>query len=104
MVKINGERWTIKFVSPYHPKLKTPNHSYTLGSCDNITQTIYINEYIAPDQIIKVLRHELTHAVFKSYNIRLEPKIKEEVADFIATYNDIITEKLKEILKEEGIV
>nr|DAT09995.1 MAG TPA: hypothetical protein [Caudoviricetes sp.] len=26
------------------------------------------------------------------------------VADFIATYNDVITEKLNEILKEEGIV
>ena len=24
--------------------------------------------------------------------------------DFIATYNDVITEKLNEILKEEGIV
>ena len=65
---------------------------------------LYINEYIAPNQIIKVLRHELAHAVFKSYNIQLEPKIKEEVADFIATYNDVITEKLNEILKEEGIV
>lgn len=71
--------------------------------CDH-RQTIYINKYIAPNQIIKVLRHELAHAVFKSYNIQLEPKIKEEVADFIATYNDVITEKLNEILKEEGIV
>ena len=50
------------------------------------------------------MKLQVAHAVFKSYNIQLEPNIKEEVADFIATYNDVITEKLNEILKEEGIV
>ena len=44
MIKINGETWEIYLVSPHHNMLRTPDGSFTLGSCDVRYHTIYINK------------------------------------------------------------
>ena len=42
MFNINGKVWRILLVSPYHPMLKAPNGTFTIGSCNDETKTIYI--------------------------------------------------------------
>jgi uncharacterized protein YjaZ len=86
MFNINGVDWEIKFASPNHPKLKKPDGSYALGSCDDSTKTIYINEAVSLNKIKKVLCHEVTHAAMFSYKVQLTLDQEELVADLIATY------------------
>jgi hypothetical protein len=42
MININGVEWRILLVSPFHPGLQRSDQSYSLGTCDYQTQTIYI--------------------------------------------------------------
>lgn len=86
MFKINGVDWEIKFASPNHPKLRRQDGSYALGSCDNPTKTIYINEIVPMNKLRKVLCHEVTHAAMFSYNVVLDINQEELIADLIATY------------------
>ena len=91
MFEINNEIWKIKLVSPHHPKLRGNNSYYTIGSCDDVTKTIYINQEITDDKLLKkVLCHEITHAVMFSYNIDMSDYEHELVADLIATYGEQI--------------
>lgn len=92
MFNINGEEWKIKLVSKNHPKLRGANSYYTIGSCDDITKTIYINENIINNyQLLKkVLCHEITHAAMFSYNISMTDYEHELIADLIATYGQEI--------------
>ena len=92
MFEINGETWYIKQVPAYHPKLKGAN-GYTIGSCDDITKTIYISEKIKSCRLLKkVLCHEITHAAMFSYNIDMTDAEHELVADLFATYGQEILE------------
>lgn len=86
MVNINGEAWTILLASPNHPALQRPNGSFSIGCCDDITKTIYINENVNEFYLKKVLCHELVHACMYSYNIELNEQQEEVLADLIATY------------------
>lgn len=71
MLNINGETWRVLLVSPSHPELKRSDNSYTLGSCNDNTKTIYINEELDDNYLKKVLCHELTHAAMFSYDVYL---------------------------------
>lgn len=86
MLNINGENWRVVLVSPFHPGLKRDDNGYTLGTCDDVLKTIYINEELDDDHIWKVLCHELTHAAMFSYNVDLTIDQEELLADLIATY------------------
>lgn len=91
MFKINGETWKIKQVPAYHPKLRGANSYYTIGSCDDKTKTIYLNENITDYHLLKkVLCHEITHAAMFSYNIQMTDYEHELVADLFATYGQEI--------------
>ena len=46
MFEINGETWYVKFVDSYHPILCMKNGDFTIGTCDDNTKTIYIEEKI----------------------------------------------------------
>ena len=71
MININGETWRVLLVNPKHEYLLRSNGTYSIGACDDITKTIYINETIGNNKIKKVLCHELTHAAMFSYNVEL---------------------------------
>ena len=71
MFNMNGYRWEVIITSPSHPCLRRSNGSYALGSCDNNCKTIYLNEFIPTDKLLKVLCHEITHAAMFSYNVNL---------------------------------
>ena len=84
MFKINGETWRILLVSPFHPCLQRPDGSFSIGSCDDINKTIYINENVNDIYLSRVLYHEFVHAYMYSYNIELSDYQEEALADLIA--------------------
>ena len=90
MFLINGVYWKLAFVSPNFPLLQRANGQYTIGACDNLTRTIYINELLSGDLLRKVLCHQITHAAMFSYNVDLSVEQEELVADLISTYGDEI--------------
>ena len=90
MFNINGEEWHIKYVHPSHPKLINSNGDYTLGSCDDIDKTVYINRNLSDEKLFKVLCHEITHCAMFSYDVILSAEQEEILADLIATYGQEI--------------
>lgn len=73
------------------------NGSYTLGACDNVTHSIYINENLSSHKMKKVLCHELTHAAMFSYEVELTLEQEELLADLLATYGQEIIDMTNEI-------
>lgn len=90
MININGIEWEIMIVSPFHPGLHRSDWSFTLGTCDYNTKTIYITNDLKEEYLWKVLSHELTHAAMFSYGVELSWEQEEIVADLIATYGQEI--------------
>ena len=90
MFLINNVYWKLSIVPENFPLLQRPNGSYTLGSCDSLTRTIYISQNIHGNLLKKVLCHEITHAAMFSYNVDLSIDQEELVADLISTYGDEI--------------
>lgn len=101
---INGLSWAVRFVSPTHPILLTPSHTYALGVCDKLTQTIYISETIPNWKMKKVISHELTHAYVFSYNKNISYEEEERLADFVSSYAQNIVNRTKKIYnKKKGL-
>ena len=88
MFLINGIYWKLAFVSPDYPLLQRESGDYSIGACDNLTRTIYINETLRDKLLKKVLCHEITHAAMFSYNVSLTPEQEELIADLISTYGE----------------
>ena len=79
MFLINNVYWKVAFVDPNFPLLQRMDGSYTIGACDNLTRTIYINELLSGDLLKKVLCHQITHAAMFSYNVDLSVEQEELV-------------------------
>ena len=90
MFLINNVYWKLAFVPPDFPLLRRISGEFTIGACDNLTRTIYINETLTGDLLKKVLCHEITHAAMFSYNVDLSIEQEQLVADLISTYGDEI--------------
>ena len=90
MFLINNVYWKLAFVPPNFPLLQRLNGEYTIGACDNLTRTIYINETLQGNLLKKVLCHQITHAAMFSYNVNLSVQQEELIADLISTYGDQI--------------
>ena len=90
MFLINNIYWKLAFVPPDFPLLQRMNGEYTIGACDNLTRTIYINNTLTGSLLRKVLCHEITHAAMFSYNIDLSVEQQQLIADLISTYGDEI--------------
>lgn len=90
MFLINNIYWKLAFVSPDFPLLKRRSGDYSIGACDNLTRTIYINETLSGNLLKKVLCHEITHAAMFSYNVILTDEQQELVADLISSYGEEI--------------
>lgn len=106
MFNINGEEWRVALVSPFDPVLQRSDKSYTLGVCDDVVKTIFINRELSQEYVEKVLCHELTHAAMFSYNIELTIDQEELLADLIATYGEEIVHitnlVFKRIIEKRG--
>lgn len=90
MFVINGVHWKLAFVNADFPLLRRINGDYTIGACDNLTRTIYINNSLNETLFKKVLCHEITHAAMFSYNVDLSVQQQELIADLISTYGEQI--------------
>lgn len=90
MFEINGIYWKLAFVDPNFPLLQRLNGDFTIGACDNLTRTIYINNTLQGKLLKKVLCHQVTHAAMFSYNVDLSIEQEELIADLISTYGDQI--------------
>lgn len=90
MFLINNIYWKLALVPADFPLLQRMNGSYTIGACDNLTRTIYINENLQGKLLNKVLCHQITHAAMFSYNVNLSVEQQELVADLISTYGQQI--------------
>ncbi len=90
MILINNIYWKLSFVPPTFPLLRRWDGAFSIGACDNLTRTIYINELLQGNLLKKVLCHEITHAAMFSYNVNLSIEQEELVADLISTYGEEI--------------
>ena len=89
-ILINNITWKIIYVPPNYSLLQRWDGSYTIGACDNLTRTIYINNTLSGNLLKKVLCHEITHAAMFSYNVILTLEQQELIADLISTYGEEI--------------
>lgn len=90
MFLINNVYWKIALVSPDYPLLQRQSGDYSIGACDNLTRTIYINNTLSGELFKKVLCHEITHAAMFSYHVYLSIEQEEIIADLISTYGEEI--------------
>lgn len=91
MILINGKEWDIRLVYPTHDKLQRDDGFYTIASCDNLHQTIYISEELKGYRLRKALIHETTHAYIYSYNIDLTDYEEEKLINILTNFGtDII--------------
>lgn len=90
MFLINNVYWKIAFVPSDFPLLQRPNGQYSIGACDNLTRTVYLNENLSGQKLKKVLCHEITHAAMFSYNVDLSIEQEELIADLISIYGEEI--------------
>ena len=72
--------------------LKAPNGTFTIGSCNDVTKTIYIADDLEAQLMKKVLCHEVTNAAMFSYNVFLTYEQEELIADLLATYGEEIVD------------
>ena len=90
MFLINNIYWKLAFVEPNYPLLIKYDGNYSIGACDNLTKTIYINNTLTGNLLKKVLCHQLTHAAMFSYGVILSLQQQELIADLISTYGEEI--------------
>ena len=102
MFLINNIYWKLAFVFPDYPLLRRVSGDYSIGACDNLTRTIYINETLTGKLLKKVLCHEITHAAMFSYNVNLTIEQEQLVADLISTYGDQIVYITNKIFNKLG--
>lgn len=98
-VNVNGETWTIEFVSSSDYNLMRSDGTYTIGVCDDETKTIYIDKTLNNTYLQKVLCHEITHAAMFSYDINLSLEQEELLADLLATYGEEVVQKANILFK-----
>ena len=101
MLTINGEIWTIIFVDATHEKLRKPDGTVTVGACHRPSNTIYLSKELQGVSLKKVLRHEITHAVMRSYEVELTYEQEELIAGIFSVFGDEIvdlTNNLYELL------
>ena len=102
MFLINNVYWKLAFVAPDFPLLQRLNGQYSIGECDNLTRTIYINQNLQGNLLKKVLCHEITHAAMFSYNVSLSLEQEELIADLISTYGEEIVYITNKIFTKLG--
>lgn len=103
MFTINNQQWKVAYVPNFHSTLTRADGSVSIGSCDNTTHTIYLNQNLYGGLLKKVLCHQISHAAMFSYNVKLDPLQEQVIADLIATYGEqiiSITNKIFNKLQE----
>ena len=90
MFTINGEGWDIVLVDPADVNLLMPDGDFALGACSDYTKTIYISNILHGEAFEQVLCHELVHASMFAYNVMLEHREEELIAEIISIFGEEI--------------
>ena len=90
MFTINGEGWDIALVDPADVNLLMPDGDFALGACSDYTKTIYISNILHGEAFEQVLCHELVHASMFAYNVMLEHREEELIAEIISIFGEEI--------------
>lgn len=91
MFTVNNRAWTIRFVSPKNPMLMRSDGSWTIGTTDGNTNTVYIADNLSGYMLDKVLCHELCHVFCFSWDIYIPIEEEERLCQFMSEYGrDII--------------
>lgn len=96
---VNNQEWELVFVKPSSKHLMRSDGSITLGVTDNNTKTIYINNRLSDAMFDKVLCHELCHVASFSYNLHIDIRTEEIIADFLSTYGREIFDIADDLLR-----
>lgn len=102
--KINNAEWTIEEVDEATIKNEMENNNETLGVTLYKTQTIMLLKDQA--NIIKTLKHELTHVWLYEYGHNQNDDKTfsyEDVCEVVASSNDFINEVVKQYKEQNGI-
>ena len=103
---INNDEWTIisKDASIMLEKYKKEYEEdayYVRGITIYSQHEIWLNKDMCKEQIIRTLKHELTHCFIFNYGMYNVPNFNEEMAcDLVASINDFINEVVEEFKKE----
>ena len=80
--------------------LEREDKTFSIGACDRLTQSIYINDTLTSAMLKKVLCHEIVHAAMFSYNIYLDIYEEEVIANVIANYGEEIIKITNSLFKK----
>lgn len=99
MFTINNEKWYIKFTSPADNIFLMEDGSFTIGTCDDLSKTIFLADNLKGPLLKKVLCHEIVHAAMFSYDVNLSFEQEELLANIIATYGEEIINITNNVFK-----
>lgn len=100
---INGIVWHIQYVSVNNPQLMRTDGSRTVGMTDWNTCTVYLANNLQGRFKERVLCHELCHCICFSYDIKMNIKQEEFLANWISLYGREVIELLDDLLyKSKG--
>ncbi len=101
--KINNAEWTIKIVDEATMKLEMDN-TYTLGVTIYKKQEVWLLENQA--NIIKTLKHELTHVWLYEYGHNQHNDTSydcEDICEIVASSNDFVNEIVEKFKEQTNI-
>lgn len=102
-IKIIGKDYDVKFVDAYSPelqKLDLKPGERPLGLTMYFEDAIYIVNDLSRSEILRVLRHELTHAVIHETQLTEGACYDEEaVCELMARFAPLVCELADEVMK-----
>ena len=105
---INNNEWTIigkdsNIMLEKYKKEYEEDAYYVRGLTVYSQHEIWLNKDMCKEQIIRTLKHELTHCFIFNYGMYHVPNFNEEmVCDLVASINDFINEVVEEFKKEDN--
>ena len=104
-IKIIGKDYDVKFVYPYAPemhKLDLKTGERALGLTMYFEDAIYIVNDLSEAETLRVLRHELTHAVIHETQFTEGASFDEEaVCELMARFAPLVCEAADKVMKGE---
>ena len=100
VIELNENKYQIKIVKPDDENLLMEDGDYHFGVTDFNNKIIYIANNLSNSAFKYTLLHEITHAVIDSFGFLQVEWNDEIVADFIANYSTMITDKYNLIMEK----
>ena len=100
VIELNENKYQIKIVNSNDENLLMEDGDYHFGVTDFNKKIIYIADNLSNSAFKYTLLHEITHAVIDSFGFLQVEWNDEIVADFMANYLTMITDKYNLIMEK----